>query len=72
MMSAAKMNFSAFENDIVFTDEAQKISFDKAISLLDESCKEIRSVSHQMMPNALLKSGLANAVKEFIDKLEIF
>jgi signal transduction histidine kinase len=70
MMSAAKMNFSAFENDIVFTDEAQKISFDKAISLLDESCKEIRSVSHQMMPNALLKSGLANAVKEFIDKLD--
>ena len=70
MMSAAKMNLSAFENDIQFKDEAQKITFEKLIGLVDESCKEIRSVSHQMMPNALLKSGLASAVKEFLDKID--
>ena len=70
MMSAAKMNLSAFENDIEFKDEAQKITFEKLIGLVDESCKEIRSVSHQMMPNALLKSGLASAVKEFLDKID--
>ncbi len=70
MMSAAKMNLSAFENEISFKDEHQKISFEKLIGLVDESCKEIRSVSHQMMPNALLKSGLASAVKEFIDKID--
>ena len=70
MMSAAKMNLSAFENDIEFKDEAQKVTFEKLIGLVDESCKEIRSVSHQMMPNALLKSGLASAVKEFLDKID--
>lgn len=70
MMSAAKMNLSAFENDIQFKDEAQKMSFERLIALVDESCKEIRSVSHQMMPNALLKSGLASAVKEFLDKID--
>ena len=70
MMSAAKMNLSAFENEIPFKDDQQKISFEKIISLVDESCNEIRSVSHQMMPNALLKSGLASAVKEFLDKLD--
>jgi len=70
MMSAAKMNLSAIESDITFKDEAQKISFDKVIGMVDESCKEVRSVSHQMMPNALLKSGLASAVKEFIDKID--
>lgn len=70
MMSAAKMNLSAFENEIPFKDEQQKQSFEKIISLVDESCNEIRSVSHQMMPNALLKSGLASAVKEFLDKLD--
>lgn len=70
MMSAAKMNLSAFENEIPFKDELQKISFEKIIGLVDESCNEIRSVSHQMMPNALLKSGLASAVKEFLDKLD--
>ena len=70
MMSAAKMNLSAFESDILFKDEAQKMTFERLIGLVDESCKEIRSVSHQMMPNALLKSGLASAVKEFLDKID--
>ncbi len=70
MMSAAKMNLSAIESEIIFKDQAQKISFDKVIGMVDESCKEVRSVSHQMMPNALLKSGLASAVKEFIDKID--
>ncbi len=70
MMSAARMNLSAFENDIPFANEYQKQSLEKIISLVDESCKEIRSVSHQMMPNALLKSGLASAIKEFIDKID--
>ncbi len=70
IMSAAKMNLSAFENELPFRDEKQKISFEKIIDLVDESCKEIRSVSHQMMPNALLKSGLGSAIKEFIDKLD--
>ena len=70
MMSAAKMNLSAFESDMSFKDEAQKQRLERLIALVDESCKEIRSVSHQMMPNALLKSGLANAVKEFLDKID--
>lgn len=70
MMSAAKMNLSAIENEISFKDESQKMSFEKVIGMMDESCKEVRSVSHQMMPNALLKSGLATAVREFIDKID--
>ncbi len=70
MMSAAKMNLSSFESRIVFSDEGEKKAFDKIISLVDESCKEVRNVSHNMMPNALLKSGLSSAVKEFIDKID--
>ncbi len=70
MMSAAKMNLSVFETELDFRNEQQKVSFENVIGLIDESCKEIRSVSHQMMPNALLKSGLASAVKEFIDKID--
>lgn len=70
MMSAAKMNLSAFESAIQFTDTAQKISFSKAIELVDESCKEVRTVSHTMMPNVLLKNGLAAAIQDFTDKLD--
>lgn len=70
VMSAAKMNLSAFENEIIFKDENQRLSFERVIGLIDEGCKEVRSVSHQMMPNALLKAGLASAIKEFIDKID--
>jgi signal transduction histidine kinase len=70
MMSAAKMNLSVFESELSFKNEDQKKSFENVMGLIDESCKEIRNVSHQMMPNALLKSGLASAVKEFIGKLD--
>jgi len=70
MMSAAKMNLSAFEHEMTFKDETQKLNFEKLLGLVDESCKEIRNVSHQMMPNALLKSSLASAVKEFLDKID--
>ncbi len=39
MMSAAKMNLSAFESEIHFANAEQKNSFAKIITLLDESCK---------------------------------
>ena len=70
MMSAAKMNLSVFESELLFKNDAQRTSFENVIGLIDESCKEIRSVSHQMMPNALLKSGLASAIKEFISRID--
>ena len=70
MMSAAKMNLSAFESEIKFEDKEQQLAFGKIIDLVDESCKEVRNVSHNMMPNALLKNNLASAVREFVDKLD--
>lgn len=68
LLSAAKMNLHAVEEN--FTNETQKNILEKAISLVDESAKEIRSVSHNIMPNALIKSGLGFAVKDFIQKLD--
>jgi signal transduction histidine kinase len=70
MMSVAKMNLSAFESDISFNGSDQKQSFEKIIQLVDESCKEIRTVSHIMMPNALLKNNLGAAIHDFVDKLD--
>ena len=69
MMSAAKMNLSAFESDSKFISEEQKKEFERIIQLVDESCREVRTVSHIMMPNALLKNNLSSAVKDFVNKL---
>ncbi|MBL7766226.1 MAG: tetratricopeptide repeat protein [Chitinophagaceae bacterium] len=70
LMSAAKMNLSALEDRLNFANDQDKLAFEKSISLVDESCKEVRSVSHAIMPNALLRRGLSNAVKEFLDKID--
>jgi signal transduction histidine kinase len=51
------------------SDPEQKETFNKIINLVDESCKEVRTVSHIMMPNALLKNNLDNAIREFVNKL---
>jgi signal transduction histidine kinase len=70
MMSAAKINLSTFLSDIAIANEEEKIRVDNILSLIDESCKEVRAVSHNMMPNALLKAGLASAVREFVNKID--
>ena len=70
MMSAAKMNLSAFESELKFGDDEQKKSFEKLIELVDESCKEVRSVSHFMMPSALMKNNLGAAIEDFASKLD--
>lgn len=71
MMSAAKMNLSALEYEINFHSEKQKHNYEKIVSLVDESCREVRTVSHNMMPNALMASGLPEALQKFIDRINI-
>lgn len=70
MMSAAKLNLSSLKNEIDFNTQDQLSVFEKALDLVDESCKEVRAVSHNIMPNALLKAGLTSAIREFIDKID--
>jgi signal transduction histidine kinase len=70
MFSAVKMNLSALLDDIIFENEERKLMYKKTLSLVDESCGELRSISHQMAPNVLLKSGLAIAIRDFIDKID--
>lgn len=69
LLSAARMNVANLEN--VFSQQPiqQQTNFKNAVDLIDESVKEVRVISHNMMPNMLIKSGLAKAVREFIDKI---
>lgn len=65
-LSAAKMNLSAFEPSI---NKEHQDTYHHLITLVDDAVKEIRTISHNMMPNALLRSGLSSAVREFVNKL---
>ncbi|MBS1772194.1 MAG: sensor histidine kinase [Bacteroidetes bacterium] len=70
LMSAARLNLSIVNQELTNISDEQRAAFDKALALVDESCKEVRTVSHNIMPNALLKSGLTSAIREFIDKID--
>jgi two-component system NarL family sensor kinase len=71
MFSAVKLNLSALADHFEFKDEHGKKMYGKTLSLVDESCKEVRVISHQMAPNVLLKAGLTSAVTDFINKIDV-
>lgn len=69
ILSAAKLNLSSLQSKIQLNTPEEKEAMANALSLVDDSVKEVRTVSHSMMPNTLLKLGLASAVKEFVTKM---
>ncbi len=68
ILTAARYNLAGIADDMQW-DEEDKAVLHKAIALIDEGCKEVRTVSHNILPNSLLKSGLGNAVKDFIESI---
>lgn len=70
MFSAVKLNLSALIEDLTFKNSSSKQMFEKTLDLVDESCKEVRVIAHQMAPNVLLKAGLASAIRDFINKID--
>jgi two-component system NarL family sensor kinase len=70
MFSAVKMNLSGIADRVRIQEVGDQLLFEKTLALVDESCKEVRIISHQMMPNVLLKSGLSAAIRDFIDKID--
>jgi signal transduction histidine kinase/Tfp pilus assembly protein PilF len=70
MMSAAKMNLSAFELSLPPQSGEHQASLEKIISLVDQSCREIRQVSHNMMLSTSSKKNLEEALKDFINTID--
>ncbi len=67
-MTAAKMQLEHF---IDKTGNKLPISesLRNAFELIVDAAKEVRSISHSMIPNALLKSGLVAAVRDFVNRM---
>lgn len=65
MLSAVKLNVAALEDNL----REKNLQYNNAVDLIDESCRELRNISHSMMPGILIKAGLIPAIKEFVDKI---
>jgi two-component system NarL family sensor kinase len=69
ILSAAKLNLSTLGSHINNSSPQANLPYTTSIELVDDAVKEIRAISHNLMPNALVKSGFVAAVKEFVGKL---
>ena len=67
LLMAANMNVSVLneykDNPENFKNITQKIS-----NILSDAIADVRTLSHQMMPNMLIKNSLANALRDLIEK----
>ncbi|MGY3214399.1 tetratricopeptide repeat-containing sensor histidine kinase [Mucilaginibacter sp. HD30] len=70
LFSAVKMNLNGLMERVDMPREEDRFLAEKTLALVEESCKEVRYISHQMMPNMLLRSGIASDVKSFIEKID--
>ncbi|MES2275043.1 MAG: sensor histidine kinase [Bacteroidota bacterium] len=70
MFSAVKMNLGGLIERVKMDRDEDRFLAEKTMALVEESCKEVRVISHQMMPNMLLRSGIASDVKSFIEKID--
>ncbi|MET3500367.1 signal transduction histidine kinase [Mucilaginibacter rubeus] len=70
IISAAKINLSVIGSELAFINEEQRTRFEKAINLVDYGFKEVRTISHNMMPWTLHKTGLAQVIKQFIENIK--
>ena len=66
MLSAVKLNVAALAGN---QKEEFDIQYKNALGLIDDSCVELRNISHAMMPGLLVKSGLIPALKDLADKI---
>jgi len=63
VLSAVKLNVSMLKDDL--GQNATTLSqYNTAMLLLDQSCNEVRNMSHSMMPAILVKMGLKEALRE--------
>ncbi len=66
LLSSARLNVAGLEESVNKEDES---ILKNSLSLIDEACTEVRNVSHNLMPSALIKLGLVSALRELAAKI---
>lgn len=65
VLSSARLNVAGLEESVKKEDNA---ILKNSLSLIDEACNEVRNVSHNLMPSALIRLGLVPALRELANK----
>jgi two-component system, NarL family, sensor kinase len=68
LLSGVKLQLGAMKGNLILSEEHGR-TFNNALGKLDESINEMRRVAHNMMPEALMKLGLQQALQDYCDGL---
>ncbi len=69
LLSASLLNMNGLFQKLGISTESDTLAHN-TLALVTESYDELRQISHQMMPNTLLKVGLASAVKDMVLRID--
>jgi signal transduction histidine kinase len=68
LLSTIKLHFDSVQ--FMSKDIEENEQYQKAHQLLDEACKEVRNISNNMQPGALLKLGIVPAIKDLVNRIQ--
>lgn len=66
LLAATKLNLSTLGK---MNSEEENKKLTNSLNILDDSIKEIRNISHNMVPDIILKNGLQNAINDFVMRI---
>jgi two-component system NarL family sensor kinase len=66
-LSAIKYRLSTLEESGLSAIDTENLT--KVINMIDDSCAQVRSISHNLMPSSILDFGLIETVKEYCVKI---
>lgn len=67
-LSGLRLFFSTIKNDLEKKEPELKEELNNFEEVLDNTCTEVRSISHQMMPKTLMEKGLIEAIEDMLTK----
>jgi two-component system NarL family sensor kinase len=68
MLSGVKFQLNSMKGNVILSEENAE-TFTRSISQLDNAIAEMRRVAHNMMPEALLKFGLIDTLKNYCESV---
>jgi two-component system NarL family sensor kinase len=69
LLSGVKLSLSTMKGNVFLTEESAK-AVTTIIGQLDSSITELRRVSHNMMPEALIRFGLKEALENYCENID--
>lgn len=70
MLATVKLYFAPIETKLEHIQKESREQYNQAIALLDESCEEVRRISHDMISNSLKDFGLEYVMEEMGARIE--